>query len=297
MGNTITRFFGRAGALLSKHSPAILTGVGVAGLVGAGVWACIQTKKTEKVALKHKAKLMDLHGDREKMDEKTYKKALVKVYATTGLEYTKIYALPFTLAALSVTSILVGHNVLNKRHAAVSAAYNTLTTAFTEYRNRVIDDMGKDKDIEYLTGAKKIATNKTKNDDGETVVENVYEGNKNTNYSPYTFFFDESSTAWTRDPLKNKVFLINQQNAMNDLLRCRGHVFLNEVLEAVGLPHTPAGAVTGWIRRKSGDNGGDNYIDFGLGNIDNPGTRLFANGQERSVMLDFNVDGVMYDLI
>jgi hypothetical protein len=87
------------------------------------------------------------------------------------------------------------------------------------------------------------------------------------------------------------MFIRSQQNYANDLLNARGHVFLNEVYDMLGIERTSAGAVVGWVRGN-----GDNEIDFGVLNDLHSGQR-FINGDERSVLLDFNVDGVVYDLI
>jgi hypothetical protein len=76
------------------------------------------------------------------------------------------------------------------------------------------------------------------------------------------------------------------------MLQARGHVFLNEVYDALGIPRSQAGAVVGWVRGQ-----GDGYIDFGLFNSENDRARDFVNGYERSILLDFNVNGVIYDLI
>ena len=88
------------------------------------------------------------------------------------------------------------------------------------------------------------------------------------------------------------MYLKAQQNSFNDLLRARGHVFLNEVYDGLGLERSQAGAVVGWVL---GD--GDNYVDFGIFDGDKPRARDFVNGLEASILLDFNVDGVIYDLI
>ena len=60
----------------------------------------------------------------------------------------------------------------------------------------------------------------------------------------------------------------------------------------LGIPRSQAGAVVGWVLGE-----GDDYIDFGMFDGNNMATRDFVNGYERSILLDFNVDGVIYDLI
>jgi hypothetical protein len=95
---------------------------------------------------------------------------------------------------------------------------------------------------------------------------------------------------WQKNSEHNKLFLKCQQSYANDMLQARGHVFLNEVYSWLGLEHSKAGAVVGWVINSDGDN----FVDFG---IFDPGNSRFVNGQERSILLDFNVDGVIYDKI
>ena len=91
------------------------------------------------------------------------------------------------------------------------------------------------------------------------------------------------------------MFLRTTQNYVNELLKSRGYVLLNEVYRAIGIPESKDGHVVGWVYNEKNPNG-DNYIDFGI--YDNhEANRLFVNGYERSILLDFNVDGVIYDLI
>ena len=101
----------------------------------------------------------------------------------------------------------------------------------------------------------------------------------------YTFIFDEVSNAWVDAFESNRFFLLHQQEYMNQKLKANGHVFLNEVLDALGLPRTQNGQVVGWVS----DGNGDNYIDFGL-NSDHKG----VNG---AIVLNFNVDGYILDKI
>jgi hypothetical protein len=84
------------------------------------------------------------------------------------------------------------------------------------------------------------------------------------------------------------VFLRANQQYFNNLLIVRGHVFLNEVYDQLGLPHTTAGQIVGW--RYTPDNEGDNYNDFGILRDDET-VRDFINGRNGSILLDFNVDG------
>jgi hypothetical protein len=89
----------------------------------------------------------------------------------------------------------------------------------------------------------------------------------------------------------NATFIRIQQQWANDMLMGTGYIFLNEVYKMLGLEPTPAGQLVGWVKGN-----GDDYIDFGI--LDDPyeGMR-FVSGDEASVLLDFNVDGVVWDLI
>ena len=92
------------------------------------------------------------------------------------------------------------------------------------------------------------------------------------------------------------MFLKDQQRYANDLLKSKGCLFLNEVYEMIGLPRTKAGQVVGWIYDEKHPVG-DNFVDFGIYDLYNEKKRDFVNGYERSILLDFNVDGDILDLI
>lgn len=111
--------------------------------------------------------------------------------------------------------------------------------------------------------------------------------------SYYARFFDEGCTGWTKDSEFNLIFLKQQQNYANELLRKKGHLFLNEVYDMLGIPRTKAGQMVGWIYNEKNPIG-DNFVDFGINNARN---KDFVNGYERIILLDFNVDGEILDLI
>ena len=92
------------------------------------------------------------------------------------------------------------------------------------------------------------------------------------------------------------MFLRRQQDAANDRLKSDGYLFLNDVYEMLGFPKTKAGQMVGWIYDEKNPNG-DNFVDFGIYDISKPANSKFVNGYERSIILDFNVDGVILDLM
>ena len=113
--------------------------------------------------------------------------------------------------------------------------------------------------------------------------------------SPYARFFDDASREWTDDPEYNLMFLRAQQAYFNKRLIARGHVTLNEVYQALDIPETDAGAIVGWRYNKENPSG-DNQIDFGIYNVKRRANRDFVNGYEDAVLLDFNVDGPIWNV-
>lgn len=122
---------------------------------------------------------------------------------------------------------------------------------------------------------------------GEPVDRDVY------SVSPYARWFNETCIGWSNSSETNLTFLHMQQNYATEKLRARGYLFLNEVYDMLGMPRTKAGQVVGWIFDEKNPVG-DNFVDFGLYHSHNED---FINGYEKSVLLDFNVDGMILDRI
>jgi hypothetical protein len=221
----------------------------------------------------------------------------VKVYGQTALKFGALYGPAVLVGAASITSILVGYNILNKRNVAAIAAYTAAAKEFKQYRGRVIERFGEelDRELKYNIRTKEIEERVVDEDGNETIVKNTVT-TANPDYSEFTKCFDESCVAFAKSPEDNMKFLKAQQNYLNDLLKRRRHVFLNEVYDALGFDRTSAGSIVGWIYDEDCPNG-DNYIDFGIFNIKSKEARAFVNGHERAIWLDFNVDGVIYDKI
>lgn len=299
LATNATRAFHKAGFQLKKHSPEILVVTGVVGTVVSAVMACKATTKASAILEKTQADVDAIHecaNNPELADVYTpedTKKDLTIVYAKTGAEFAKLYAPAVLLGAASITSILVGHNILHKRNLALAAAYTAVDTGFKQYRGRVVERLGEkmDKELLYNIKAKEVEETIVNEDGTETTVTKTVEVADGTNgFGPYTFCFDETCMGWQRDAEANKFFLLQQQDYANEKLKAKGYMCLNEVLEMLGMHHTRMGQVVGWIYDKENPVG-DNFIDFGIFDIRCEANRNFVNGLEQSIWLNFNVDG------
>lgn len=303
--NKVGLAFHKAGFQLKKHSPEIFIVAGVIGTVASAIMACKATTKVgdvlegtkESVDIIHEGlETGKIHG--EECTEKECKKALVAVYAQTGVKLTKLYAPSVILGALSLTSIVTSHNILRKRNMALAAAYATVDKSFKEYRNRVVDRFGKEVDRELKYGIKKQLIEETVVDEKgkeKKITKEVDVVDSFDGCSEFAKIFDKVNTPyWQNDAEANLFFIRGIQNYCNNLLTSRGYLFLNEVYKALGFEPTKAGQVVGWVcDPKTGK--GDNYVDFGLTDILRPSVRDFVNGYESAVILDFNVAGNILD--
>lgn len=302
--SNLTRTFNRTGLKLKKHSPEILLAAGVVGVVASGVMACKATLKVEEIIDDAKHKIDTIHEVSadptmaEKYSEEDSKKDLAIVYTQTAVKFIKLYGPSVALAGVSLGCMIGSNRILNKRNVALAAAYATVDKGFKEYRGRVIERFGKelDKELKYGIKAKEIEEVSVDEKGKEVSTKSTVEVMDPNSYSPYSIIFDDGNTGWDPDPELTKYFLIQQQNWANERLKAKGHLFLNEVYDMLGAKRTKAGAQVGWVYDEKNPVG-DNYVDFGIFDIYNPKSRDFVNGYEKVIVLDFNVDGVILDLI
>ena len=307
----IKKIINQAGLKIKKYSPEILMVAGIVGTVTAAVTACKATLKVKDVMSEKEELQNDIHKCLENPDvdytEEDGKKDLTTVYAQTGVKLIKLYAPSVILGGASIASIKKKKKILKKRNIALAAAYTAVDKGFKKYRANVVDRFGEkvDKELRYNIKAKEVEKKITdKNGKEKTVKEIQYdiEGNPLENISEYARFFDEAtSTEHHKDAEYNLMFLRRQQDYANEVLKAKGHLFLNDVYEMLGIPKTKAGQVVGWIYDEKNPNG-DNYVDFGIYRLSgyepsDERKRAFVNGYERNILLDFNVDGPIYELI
>lgn len=184
---------------------------------------------------------------------------------------------------------------MQKRYLGLLAAYNGLTEAFEAYRSRVREEQGEimDRHFRYGTELEEV-TVETVDENGKKKKEKQLVEKPGSLKLPSSeaVFFDESNPNWDPNPQFSMSFLRGQLNWLNDKFHTKGHLFLNEVYDALGFPETQEGAILGWVEGL-----GDNYIDFGFYDPNNEAARRFVNGDTQAILLDFNHDGVIWDKI
>lgn len=299
-----------------KHSPEILLVTGVVGIIGSAVAACKASTKVADILEAAKTDIDVIHesvenGQIVEVDEEgnrttvvctneDSKKYLAGVYVKTGMKLVRLYAPSVLFGTASVACILASHGIIQKRNAALSAAYATLDKSFKNYRGRLIDRLGEefDRELRFNVKSKEVDEIVTDENGNEKLVKSIVQSAEIDEHSDYARCFDEFCTGWRNDATYNRMFLKQMQAWANAKLQEQGFLYLNDVYEMLGFPKTKAGQVVGWIYDKTGALGkGDNYIDFGMYEFENEAKRDFYNAREKCIWLDFNVDGNIWELM
>lgn len=311
----LTRRINKVGFVVKKHSPEILVVAGIAGTVASTIMACKATTKVSTIMNESKEQINQIHdcmGNEDlkasgKYTEEDGKKDLVIVYTQTGVKLVKLYGPAVALGILSVGCILTSHRILSKRNIALAAAYATVDKGFKEYRSRVVDRFGEtiDRELKYNIKAKEVEIVETDENGNEKTVTKAVNVVDPSDVSEYARFFEEytkdekgnviKNTYWQPDNEYNLVFLKQTERYANERLRSKGILFLNEVYEMLNLPKSKAGQIVGWVYNEK-EPVGDNFVDFGLYR-DNLSYSDFVNGYEPAILLDFNVDGNVWEMM
>ena len=140
LSETLTKALGRKALVLEKNSPQLLFGAGIVGMVGSTVLACRATLKLEEVLEEGKKNLHTAntleHVDYSEADRK---KDISIIYVQSAVKVAKLYAPAAVLGGASIAALAQSHSILNKRNAALTAAYAAIEKGFSEYRQRVVE--------------------------------------------------------------------------------------------------------------------------------------------------------------
>lgn len=287
---SLTRSWGRTTLQAKRNSPHIFFAVGLAGVVTSAVLACRATLKLEKELDAIKTDLDSARENKELVEssegeysELDYKKDLTRTYAKSSLTVVRLYAPSFALGAISVACLSGSHVQLTRRNAALSSTLAAVSQAFNGYRDRVRAELGEQRELEIYHC---LEDNELEIDGKKQIVKAV-DPNNPYKTSPYAALFDEKSNYWQKSPEMNRVFLQLMQQQATNKLRAYGHIFLNDVYESIGLPKTRTGQIVGWVYMSDD---GDNYVDFCMYEAVDAKVPY-----DRSIWLDFNVDGPILD--
>lgn len=301
--NTLSRVGTAALRTLEHHAPKILLGTSIVCGIGATVTACKATLKlpetmreiTENVEA---AKAIEV----EEGEQDTAKnKEVVKSYISGGIKLAKLYGPSVGLTVTSVACALAGNRMMNQRYAGALAALGSTEKMFDNYRKRVVEEFGEEKDTQFANGIREVVTEEpVLNKDGtpKTDKNGEVKTTKKTNveYDPsvnkYSRMFDEvSSREWDPNPDYNVSTLLGRQQYFNDMLHSHRYLFLNTVYKELGYPITAYGQDMGWV---IDDDTPDAVVDLGLYDITNSGNRRIEDIDKYANACLLTFKGVRY---
>lgn len=312
-----TQMLSKTAFKLKKASPTIMVIGAAVGGVTATVLACKATLKAQDILAEHQNKVEQIHkveelaqnGELQLKEEETYtaedvKKDITTTYVQTGLKLAKAYLPAVVLGSASLGCMFGSHHIMTKRNATLTAAYIALDQAFNDYKHRVTNRFGDrvQQELEHNIKAVEVETTKADENGLEEVIKE-YKDIAELADEPYSLIFDETVDTWEKNADLNRNYLTLIESAANKKLRMQGHLFLNEVLKMIGTHGgdslcTPTGQIVGWVYNPN-DTSLHNHVDFGITSFapDNEALNSFIRGEERSVKLNFNCDGVIIDKI
>lgn len=251
MNEKLTNFFKSTKKFLSKHSPEILTGIGVAGMI-----------TTTILAVKATPKALELIEERNKIELQNNEDFKCLGVLETVKTAWKPYIPAAALGVVSVSCIIGASAVNYKRNAALATAYAISESTLIKYRDKVIETIGekKEKDVREKVGQDEI--NKKPVSNSQVIV--TSKGN--------TLFMDAISGRYFRSDIDKIKKIVNE---LNRQMVHQNYISLNEFYYELGLDSIKNGSLLGW------------NLDTGLIEL-NFGTCL-ADNDEPCIVIDYLV--------
>lgn len=214
----VTKFIKDAGGFMSKHTPELLTGFGIAGMVTTTILAVKATPKA--LALIEKEK------ERQWVDELKP----IDVIKTTWKCY-----LPATILGVASVGCLVGSSAVSlKRNAVLATAYKLSETALTEYKDKVVETIGEKKEKAIREA---VAEDKVKNTPVKSNEVIITGSGKTLCLEPTSMRHFESDA----ETIRRAVNELNRRMINNEM-----YISLNEFYYELGLEGTELGDMMGW---------------------------------------------------
>ena len=284
-------FMKKVGASIYHHRADIEFFIGVGLTVGGAAWTII--KAPEAAEVHERARCMkdviDENDAENSWDNEavTRKEAVRTMAKSTIKGYTKVYAGPVAMMVAGEVLKAVSHATMHKELGNVSALLASTSLAFSQYRQRVVEDQGEEKDQEYLFGPA-INTYK-KNPDGTITqtLEPIQNSWEDVKLPPHCMIFDAGNRNYDESPYKNYDFLVGHLRWLNERLDAEEFLFENDIRKDLQMPLVKCGYTSGIL--KYDENGNRNYLSFGL-DARNEATQRFRDGLEPTVIIQMNLE-------
>ena len=204
--------------VLTKYSPGILTGIGIAGMIGATFMA---VKATPKALY-----LIETKKEESEVEELTP----VETIKTCWTCY-----IPATLTTVLSAVCLIGASTVSaKRNAALATAYSISEAALREYQEKVVEVVGEKKEKAVRDAVAKDQIERDPVTKSEVV---IIDSNSNTLcYEPLSGRYFKS----TIDKIKKAEIKLDRQMIQEM------YVSLNDFYWEIGLDETDLGDKMGW---------------------------------------------------
>ena len=263
---SILKFFKTIKAGTIKHSPEILTGVGIAGMITTTVLAVKATPKVLMLIDSKKQEIFDELDPSEVPGNNTnYKDLQLKPIEVVKVAW-KLYIPAAVTCVASVTCLIGASSVNAKRNAALATAYELSKTALADYKEKVVETVGEKKEeiIREKVAQKKVDENPP------TKSEVIITG------SGDVLFLEPVSMRYFKSDIENIRKIINDLN-YRLTAGMEEYISLSELYDEIGLSHTAQSDDIGW-----------NIYRDGQINIDFPATKTEKG--EPCLMLEYTVE-------
>lgn len=254
MNTKLANFVKTTKGYMKKHSPEILTGIGVTGMITTTILAVKATPKAMELINQRKVELAQEYGVGEVLDLPSY------------LDYVKVAWRPYVpavITGIASISCIIGASAVNaKRNAALATAYTISERALVRYRDKVIDTIGvkKEKEIREKVSQDQV----DKNPVSKSQVFITQRGN--------TLCRDEISGRYFRSDLDHIRRIVNE---LNRKMTFQDYISLEEFYNNIGLEPTKNSAYLGWNLQK--------------GLIELQFDTCLAENDEPCIVIDYNI--------
>lgn len=213
---------------LKRHSPEILTGLGIAGMITTTVLAVKATPKAMSLIEAEKERRVSELNDTE------YDAVSTKLKPGEVIKVTwKCYIPSAVTCATSVACLIGASSVHAKRNAVLATAYKLSETALTEYREKVIETVGEKKEQLIRDGMAKNRIEKKPAKQSEIIITETGS----------TLCFDSSTGRYFKSDMEKIKRAVNEVNAR--MLR-ESYVSLNDFYDELGIQGIKQGDELGW---------------------------------------------------